>query len=220
MTAYSDMSEVALRSIGQAFMAAHKAAPGGLSIEIGSRSGGSAYLFLTLLRKLYQEGNEPFLFTVDPYGAKMYPGPNPAPIYEEEHFVALKKALASIPNHSHFLMTSLEFFERMYGCAYWVPGEIPYVDETGSKYALGEEKRMGQLSFCLLDGDHILSTIRRELHWLFSAYTHWMSPNGIAVVDNVEFDSETESYLSSKFNCTIESDGTTKWAVIKGLRNE
>jgi len=94
----TDMPAEQLKAVGELFVEAHAAAPNGLSIEVGTRRGGSALYFLHLLEKLYGTNEKPDLFTIDPYGFKPYengiPGTVKLPLYGEAEYLAMKALLA------------------------------------------------------------------------------------------------------------------------------
>src|SRR5437867_1523539 len=70
----SDMTEEALCFYASEFWKAHERAPGGMSLEIGTREGGSAVVALRILDELYALDRRPMLITVDPYGNRPYAG--------------------------------------------------------------------------------------------------------------------------------------------------
>lgn len=129
----SDRGIEGLTAWADAFTAAHERAPGGLTIEIGTRVGGSAFLWAVLLDEMY-EGKPPPLWTVDPYGSKPYVGGDgpPAPIYDIEMYSTMKQNMLVVKNHSHWLMTSQDFFARLSGVSYWWPGERMQMVQTAT----------------------------------------------------------------------------------------
>ncbi len=210
---YSDMTEEKLAAIRKLFVQAHKALPGGLSLEVGTRRGGSARMFLLTLEELYPNYRErPFLFTVDPYGSKPYPtaGKEDVPMYNQGDFIAMKQLLAKCEQHSHFLMRSTDFLERMIDCPYWHPSAV-YKDEAG-EHDLGVKKFMSEVCFALLDGDHTAATIEEELALLYGM--PWMSKGSIVVVDNFVDDPETKPMLARKYDATFHGD----YAVVRGRK--
>lgn len=220
----SDMPPGQLADIAEVFIEAHRAAPWGLSVEVGTRRGGSALQFLRVLRGLYPGYRQPSLFTVDPHGFKPYNGGDPqrplAPIYGAGEYLAMKAALAEFSNHSHFNLCSLDFFERMLGCPYWTLSEKTFVDPTQpGEFFLGEEKRMANLTFCLLDGDHSAETIAGELYRLWFSMDNglWMNPKGTVVVDNVECDPHTIPLLEGMYRTEVRTNSIGgKWAIVRG----
>lgn len=223
----TDMTPDLLEVYSKAFQEAHRGpARFGLSLEVGTRRGGSALMFLMLLEQLYEGLEKPYLFSVDPYGFKPYvsgkPGVEDIPIYGDPDYLAMKALLAKYPNHAHFKMTSLDFFDRMSGCSFWFPSPKPFVaTHQPGEFALGEEKRMGNLAFCLLDGDHSAKTIRRELEWLWFSWAQgsvWMNPAGIVCVDNVECDPKTRPMIEADFKADFGQVGENQYAIVRGLK--
>lgn len=205
MQPLTDMGPPQLKAYGAAFVEAHKATPGGMSIEVGTRRGGSALLFLKLLEGLYPEGQRPLLVSVDPYGGKPYvggvPGDLELPLYGTDEFVAMKRLLKDHPNHAHFMMRSTDFLERLPNVPYWQDGRLC---------------KMANLSFALLDGEHSAETIREELSLLWRG--GWMAPKGVVCVDNVECDPETRPLIEMRYHATFETDGDTTWAIVRGVK--
>lgn len=226
------MSPEQLAVYAAAFREAHAAARWGLSVEVGTRRGGSAMLFLMLLDQIYNGYEKPHLVTVDPYGCKPYvsgiPGLENIPIYGDPEYLAMKSLLAKFPAHMHFKLCSLDFFQRMHGCPYWSPGVKPFTTPTQpGEFALGEERRMSNLTFCLLDGDHSEKTISAELNHLWRGSdgdlerqrTPWMNPAGIVCVDNVESDPRTIPAIDADYRAVFGSvDGQHKYAIVRGLK--
>jgi hypothetical protein len=189
---HSDQKPEDLLFAAQVFVAAHHVQPGRLSIEVGSRSGGSAYLFLLLIQALYEGPLYPTLFTVDPYGRKPYAeyGQEATMLYGDDHYVAMKKLLAPFANHAHFLLDSREFFARLGGARFW--RDLGRRDE---KYWTAEGV-VGDPSFVFLDGDHSMEGIAADLTAIFGekalqgtphGETAWRNPAGgpAVLIDNV-----------------------------------
>lgn len=217
----SDRGEVGLRAFARAFIEAHQLNHGELSVEVGTRNGGSAILFLGLLIHLYPEQHRPCLFTVDPYGSKPYNGGDVqgVSIYSDVNYVAQKQLLAPFPNHSHFQMCSVDFFDRLHGLPYWRPGNRTAAanrSDDGSPVSvpIGEKRTAGNLAFALLDGEHDSETIGLEL---FKLWQRWMSANGVVVVDNVDCDPGTLPMLMKWFQADLSDNG--EWAVVRGFKN-
>lgn len=181
--AYTDIPAAYFGRVADAFVDAHRRAPYGLSIEIGTRLGGSALLFLLLLERLYDPQVRPMLFTVDPYGGKPYSGGQGTEygIYGDNEFVKMKKLLARFPNHAHFFMESHKFLDFM-GSA----GE-----ELAFKYHLrGVQKTApGDISFALLDGEHDATSIFSDLTFLRDR--RMLRPGAIVFIDNSNVDPQT-----------------------------
>lgn len=218
---HSDRGEEGLLGWATAFIDAHQRSPGGLSIEIGARAGGSGLLFLKLIELLYPaEMDRPLLVSVDPYGFKPYDGGAGfgGPIYGHGAYLMQRKLLADWPNHAHFLMASTEFFARMNGAKYWVPTpqlvEV-FEAEQNAKVMLptGQPRLFGtqDTTFVLLDGDHDAWTIAQELEAL---WRRWMRPNGVVVVDNADCDPRTETVLVNYAHARPAKE----WAVVTGRR--
>jgi len=155
------------------FVDAHQAAPGGLSIEIGTWRGGTALVFLRLLERLYPVETRPMLFTVDPYGDRPYNGGDgsarPA-LYGNQDYLVMKRLLARFANHAHFYMESAQFLGAP--PRYWWQGWQQHCDGA---------------SFVLVDGEHDAESIARDVDVL-----RWrMAPGGIMVIDNVDNDPVT-----------------------------
>lgn len=197
-TPFSDRGRVGLEAWAREFVGAHQRVPGGLTIEIGTRVGGSAALWALLSDRLYGPGKAPPLWTIDPYGSKPYEGGDvgrePAPIYDSAMYAAMKDNLKNVAFHAHWLMTSDDFFRRMAGVSYWQPGERTHevVDiRTGGKLALpiGEERRAGPrtVAFALVDGAHTEAAIVAD----FKNAADWLAPGGTVVVDNTDTDPKT-----------------------------
>lgn len=179
------MSLPALRFLDGHFWMAHAQAPGGLSVEVGTRQGGSALMMLHSLELLYSEEKLPALFTVDPYGWKPYQGGDihpsqPLPrLYGESEYKHMKQLLADFPNHFHWPMESLIFCEIADRIRYW---------------HRGMQCQVKNLTFVFLDGDHDAGTIEKELVW----FGNRLHPLGLIVVDNVDKDPETVPMLARR----------------------
>jgi hypothetical protein len=151
------------------FYLAHKAAPGGLSIEVGSYAGDTARSMLTILAEIYQD--PPTLFTVDPYGRRRYHSGDCEGelLFGNDLFIHQKKMLAGYTNHAHFLLTSFHFIEGVLDKSYWHSGV---------------EKKITNFTYVLLDGEHNLETVEVEL----TEFKSRMAPGGRIVIDNVDKD--------------------------------
>src|SRR6185369_7825183 len=106
---YSDGDADKLTKLGHILSLAHILSPGGPSLEIGTRCGGSALLSLQILDLMYGPFPPPPLFTVDPYGWKPYQTGDAGVIpgcYGDQEYLTAKRLLAPFPNHAHFLMAS------------------------------------------------------------------------------------------------------------------
>ncbi len=216
---HSDRGVEGLTAFANVFIEAHRRNPGCLSVEVGTRSGGSALMFLQLLKSMYQE-YPPCFFTVDPYGFKPYNGGDVsgAPLYGDLHYLEMKKNLSEFSNHVHFQMKSTDFFSRMRGLEYWRPGAftapVMNVSDMTTVYVpVGEARKAGNLAFCLLDGEHDLSTVDAELGRLFGG---WMAKDGLVIVDNVDTDPKVRPMLEKWMRAEFSDNG--QWAVVLGIR--
>jgi len=160
---HSDITPKTLAAYAEVFRKAHERTPDGLSLEVGTRSGGSALMWLQLLDELYQ--TPPFLFTVDPYGTKPYMGYGMD--YSDDRFVQMKQLLASYPNHAHFRLTSLDFLEGVAGRPFWVKAQ---------------ERLITGFSFVFLDGDHSYAYVKKEIQ----AVRKFMRDGATILIDNAD----------------------------------
>lgn len=221
--AWSDRGFAGLRTWADLFIEAHTRCPGGLSLEFGTRLGGSALMFLSLLDGLYPTmSTRPQLFTVDPYGNKPYKGgdhSDGATIYGDELFTKMKDLLKNYPNHAHWKLTSGDFLTRLGGARFWTfRGEWKidqdFVTGAPTAFQIGEPARMGQkehgggVTFALLDGDHDSDTIELELMELSRG---WMLPGAIIVVDNADCSTKTWPMLQEKYNGRSNLTLRTPW---------
>lgn len=183
--AYSDQDPRCLARLAELFIEAHHAAPGGVSIEFGTRKGGSAVLFLQLLLRLYPE-LQPMLFTVDPYGLKSYDGGDCVVangLYGDDEYLAAKAVLRGYPNHAHFLMESSLFLTRMWGLRFYRDGRLHLLKDA---------------SFIFHDADHSWRAIIEDVDAVgFGA--SWIDPRGLVVVDNVHADPKTAALLQRQY---------------------
>lgn len=180
---HGDAARGNYRILADSFFTAHIAVPNGLSVEVGTRCGGSALLQLRLLSSLYGSESPP-LITIDPYGDKPYLiGQNQCvqALYGNDAYVAAKRLLADFPNHLHFPITSLDwlgFAEN--GLRVWHKGRAlaPAIDG---------------LAHVFLDGDHDAKTIIGEV----SGFLRMIRPGGCILIDNVDDDPATMDVLKS-----------------------
>jgi hypothetical protein len=203
--AYSDQDPACLARLAELFVAAHLAAPGGISIELGTRKGGSALLFLQLLLRMYPE-LQPMLVTVDPYGLKPYNGGDCViknGLYGDEEYLAAKSILRGYPNHAHFLTDSQSFLSRCLRLRLYrngLPGEL------------------ADASFIFHDGDHSADGICGDLGTILlglslpTRQAAWLQRKGTVVIDNVHADSATVPILRSYSGVQIEK----QFAVVRG----
>lgn len=170
----SDMLPEQLSYLARIFQDAHEHAPGGLSIEVGTRKGGSAWLMLAMLREMYDDATRPMLFTVDPYGGKPYVGGDTIEpgLYGRNEYKAARTWLAEFTEHAHFYMTAKTFFKRLLEEDYYLRGEEHVID---------------QLTFVLLDGEHAAESILNEL----AEVVPHMRVGGVVLIDNADKDALT-----------------------------
>lgn len=165
------------------FYAAHEHQPGGLSLEIGTRAGGSALAILRVMQSLYDD--PPMLFTVDPYGSKPYPkgiDDKTELEYGSDFYLKSKALLAPFANHAHFLMTGEEFCQRVLGTPYW---------------RNGVEHRVTDFSLVFLDGDHSALTVLLTLKLLAGH----LRGGALVVIDNANWDGDiVKPMLGGPFN--------------------
>lgn len=162
---HSDMCVEALDHLASMFDMAHVGrARGGLSLEIGTRAGGSALLMLTMLQELYDH-NPPLLLTVDPYGCKPYDPCDDVGYYGAAAYTSMRGLLAKYENHAHYYMASEEFLSRIPGSSYW-------------HHAL--KRIVGNFTFVLLDGDHTPDGVRQDLS---GVWPH-VALGGVVLIDN------------------------------------
>jgi hypothetical protein len=171
---HSDMGLPGQTYLLESFFLAHSLTPHGLSVEFGTRKGGSALLQLLALEDMYRPAPPPFLFTVDPYGGKPYSGGGPETgprrvLYGGAEFSHMKALLARFQNHVHFYMESLEFLKVIPMIGYW--------RDSG-------RREFAPVSFAFLDGDHDADTVGAEVAGLLP----FMSRSGIILVDNFDKD--------------------------------
>jgi len=203
--AYSDQAPACLARLAELFVQAHLAAPGGISIELGTRKGGSALLFLQLLLRMYPVC-QPMLFTVDPYGLKPYHGGDCVienGLYGDDEYLAAKSLLRGYPNHAHFLTDSKSFLSRCLRL---------------SLYRNGRKGELADASFIFHDGDHSADAICGDLGTILlglslpTTQAAWLKRNGTVVIDNVHADKWTVLSLRSYSGINIEQ----QFAVVRG----
>lgn len=228
---HSDRGLAGLTDFAGAFVASHGAAPGGLSIEVGTRCGGSALMFCRLLENLYPNPlQRPMVWSVDPYGSKPYIQGGtvpPAPVYSDPHYLIMRQLMAPIAHHAHWLMPSNEFFTRLGGMMYWRPGDRETYElmlPGGARYQapVGERKLVKDITFVLLDGDHDLQSIMDDVLALTETrrdldFQRLLAPLGVIAIDNTDSDPDTVPWLKSKFLPeAIQFGPKDAWAVLQG----
>jgi hypothetical protein len=190
---YTDVPASYFHIFADTFVKAHRMAPYGLSIEIGTRIGGSALLFLRLLERLYDPNVRPMLFTVDPYGNKPYNGG--AGIYPDlyggNEYTKMKKLIAGFPNHAHFYTTGTSF--------------ITYASCPSFEYFLhgALHRTLDSVSFVLLDGEHSAAAIDHDMSLILRG--RLLRAGGIVLIDNVDVDPSTPNLLRSRYG--VETEG-------------
>lgn len=170
----SDAKPDALTHFAHLLVNAHVLCPDGLTIEVGTRAGGSALITAKILDYLYR-APPPFL-TIDPYGSKPYLGGDHEPSdilrpYGDPFYCSAKQVLSVYPNHAHYLLESEEFFSRLYGSAMWHRGQrLPF---------------RGSASYVFLDGNHDAGSVIREIDLV---QEYWLRPGGTIGIDNARND--------------------------------
>lgn len=135
-------------------------------LEIGTRSGGSALLMLRILKLVYPAGKRPLVLTVDPYGTRPYEG---APfVYDDRHYLAMKHALASHPNHIHYMMDSELFLKLLDQLYLWIDGA---------------RRPITSFSVVYLDGSHDPDLVWGEIERLMPM----VIPGGYLIVDDTDW---------------------------------
>lgn len=194
---HSDQLHDGLVHCAQIFIKAHQRVPFGTSIEVGTRNGGSAFLFLQLIEILYKNWHPPMLLTCDPYGGKPYVASDTEKHFQpywNENYQASKKLLAPFSNHAHFLMSSHEFLSKIWDTTFWY---------------CGQPHKFAGLSFVFLDGEHEANSVVTDLDLIWD---HWMDPKnpGLVLVDNADKDPKLLPLLTERF--LIESkSGMGAW---------
>ena len=136
-------------------------------LEIGTRSGGSALLMLRVLRSVYGAATAvPLVLTVDPYGSRPYEG---APfVYDARHYGAMKRTLASYPNHVHYMMDS-ELFLRELDSLY--------------RWAEGVKRPFDRFTLVYLDGSHDPDIVWGEFQRLWPR----VISEGFLIIDDTDW---------------------------------
>lgn len=139
-------------------------------VEIGTRRGGSALIFLTAIKN---SGIQRPLYTIDPYGNKPYKLSD-ATIFRvaiDDYYKDAMKLLSiycSMHNlfWTHFRITSFDFMKIYEQINIWW-------DERALKELFG---------FVYLDGEHNEDTVAKELEW----FQPRMHKDGLIVIDDDE----------------------------------
>lgn len=214
---HSDQKPEDLLWAANAFVAAHRARPGGLTVEVGTRSGGSALCWLRLIEALYPGPFLPSVFSVDPYGRKPYVEyeQDTTMRYGDSHYLDMKRLLAPFANHAHFLLDSRAFFTLLVGEKLWRDAG----ENDGKNWTV--ESRFGEhTTFVFLDGDHTLEGIEGDLDaiypWRAPACGGWRPV--LTVIDNVVHkDPRVMPMLQSDWDVVISPSGIQ--ALVRGRRS-
>ena len=152
-------------------------------IEIGTRAGGSALLFLQAIK---ESGIPRPLITVDPYGKPYQSGPgeylDPAPPGTtnipwypptgEDKYRNAMAMLSSFSNEFGLTHIHYRFHSRDWMCLWEFPG----------CWIEGEQINEKPFAFVYLDGEHVEETVEQELSWFIPK----MATGGIIVIDDVQ----------------------------------
>ena len=175
------------------FREAHRSTPGGVSVEIGTRAGGTALMFLLALREMYER--PPFLLTVDPYGEKPYRAgvvDQTEYVYGDGFYVQAKTLLAPFANHAHFLMRSEDF---------WSLAQTPLWRDGGTQ-------RIGDLTFVFLDGDHSPPAVVADA----AMAMRWLRPGGTVLIDNINWSGDLTAPLKA---LSLDVTGAERWIALR-----
>ena len=144
-------------------------------IEIGTREGGSALVFLNAIR-----GTNNLLITVDPYGKHYEAGGEWPPIGDAMYRTA-QFILSSFAYHHHLLhipfrITSESFMNLWDKSLIWINGMV-ILKNFGVVY---------------LDGEHTEEMVMKEIDWFLPK----MDINGLLIIDDVSYLKDTKvTYL-------------------------
>jgi len=144
-------------------------------LEIGTRAGGTALLALNAIKESGKINR--FLFTVDPYGAM--PCKRPGDFYGEKFRITAMKCITDFCyynnlNHTHFRMTSFQFFNTWTNNDFWFNGKL--IPKS--------------FAFIYFDGDHSDEIVFKEL----SLYVPLVCLNGLYAVDD-QYDERHYSHI-------------------------
>lgn len=153
-------------------------------LEIGTRSGGSALLMLRILDLVYPGGTKrPLVLTVDPYGTRPYEG---APfVYDDRHYLAMKRALAGHANHIHYMMDSELFLTQLDNLYLWIDGARRPISTFAGAY---------------LDGSHDPDVVWAEIERLLPLVV----PGGFLIVDDTDW---FEGSVRRRLDASVERLG-------------
>jgi hypothetical protein len=163
----SDTRTQYLLELARSVVLAPRSADPASLLEIGTRSGGSALLMLRLLDLVYPAGTgRPLVLTVDPYGTRPYEG---APfVYDDRHYLAMKRHLSRYPNHIHYMMDSELFLSLLDQLYLWV-------DAT--------RRPLSTFLLVYLDGSHDPDVVWSEIERLLPRVV----PGGFLIVDDTDW---------------------------------
>ena len=156
-------------------------------IEIGTREGGSALLFL----KAIKESKIPRpLITIDPYGKAYVSGPEQYQPIGEERYRRAMKMLADFAyqhqlTHVHQRMPGEGFMKMWTETGLWIEGEQINKRPFGLVY---------------LDGEHAACTVEQELEWFIPR----MVSGGLIVIDDIECTSSPNNSNYPQLMHTLE----------------
>lgn len=183
---HSDHSAGLGRLAEEALSIAKTLPPGLPFLEIGTRAGGSALLFLDAIR---ESGVPRPLITVDPYGKPYLSGPGEHltpgapttigyPPTGEECYREAQAMLSSFARehgliHIHYRMTSESFFRLWDSESLWINGKEINSNPFGLVY---------------LDGEHTPEAVGRELTWARER----LHGAGLIVIDDVQHIRESQ----------------------------
>lgn len=169
---HTDTDEAYLYRLAEFCATAHRQLPGGCSIEIGTRMGGSAAVIAAAMLDTYGDAWKcPPLLTCDPYGCRPYNDGRGVfgTDYGRVNYLTMKHVLANVAFHAHFRLPSRTFLALIQTAEWWEDGTaVP----------------MRRVSFAFLDGEHDAASILMEARTMLNG----MLPGGIIVVDNVDHD--------------------------------
>lgn len=185
-------------ALAEAFVEAHRARHGGLSIETGHFEGTGARILLRLLDALYKSPNAlPWLVSIDPYGCKPYVERRTADdkvavyegdLYGDAAYAKARARLAPWTNHALYPVESYAILANF---------------GTVWPYAQKEKK----ITFALLDAEHVVGAVMTEATYIMA-----LDPDAVLVVDNCCNDPLIVPELEKKWRVDVihESSAITK----------
>jgi hypothetical protein len=179
--AHSDSDIQQFTWFAEHFLQTQERAPG-MVLEVGTRAGGSAYLWLRLLEEIVG-AMPPLVATVDPYGGRPYNDGRQVGrhYYGDEHYLAQRALLAPFSNHTHWMLPSRDFFAlAVRGIPYWRNG-VSYM--------------YGNVGWAYLDGEHDADSILRDVETLIET-PGMMASGGAIMIDNVDYSPTTVDALT------------------------